>query len=92
MPRKTNDFFNLKQLALSETGFVFDPQTGNSYVANEVGLEIIKCLQKEMEEDEIIQYLLAKFDVDEDRLKKDYEHFLLRLVQYGLIQENDLKR
>ena len=35
-------------IAVSESGFIFNPTTGDSYTANEIGLEIIKCLKEEV--------------------------------------------
>ena len=34
-----------KNIAISETGFVFDPSTGDSFTLNAVGLEIIGFLR-----------------------------------------------
>lgn len=79
-----NDIF--KRLAISETGFVFDPQTGYSYVVNETGAEILDCLRKNMDEKEIVKYLMNHYDVVEDQAKRDYDSFILRLKHYGLYE------
>ncbi len=35
-----------KNLALSDSGFVFDPSTGDSFSTNPIGLEIIRMLKE----------------------------------------------
>ncbi|MCS7258312.1 MAG: PqqD family protein [candidate division WOR-3 bacterium] len=84
MPKR-DSFSYLKELAISESGFIFDPQTGNSYVTNELGREIIIRLRNGSTEKEIFKYILENYDVSEEILRRDYEVFLLRLRQYGLI-------
>ncbi|PIU29275.1 MAG: HPr-rel-A system PqqD family protein [Candidatus Hydromicrobium americanum] len=76
-----------KRLAISETGFVFDPQTGYSYLVNNTGVEILNCLKKELSEKEIIEHITKNYDVEEDQVERDYESFILRLKDYGLYKE-----
>lgn len=76
-----------KRLAISDTGFVFDPQTGYSYLVNQMGVEILNCLKKEMGHKEISEYITKNYDVEEDQIERDYEAFVLRLKEYGLYEE-----
>jgi len=80
---RSGDIF--KRLAISETGFVFDPQTGYSYVVNETGIEIMDCLKNNMDEPNILSHILKTYEVIEDQARRDYASFILRLKQYGLI-------
>ncbi|MEO0072641.1 MAG: PqqD family protein [candidate division WOR-3 bacterium] len=82
---KKENFSYLKELAISESGFIFDPQTGNSYVTNELGREIIIRLRDGVTEKDLFKYILENYDVSLEELMRDYEAFLLRLKQYGLI-------
>jgi hypothetical protein len=43
----------LAVLAVSESGFIFDPVTGHSYTANATGLRILELLKTGKEPDEI---------------------------------------
>ena len=36
----------LRQLAVSDTGFVFDPQTGQSFTVNATGRLVLDCLKR----------------------------------------------
>jgi len=40
-----------KNIAVNDTGFVFDSSTGKPFTVNEVGLEIIKLMQEGLSSD-----------------------------------------
>ena len=73
----------LSNLALSETGFVFDPSTGNTFVANETALAILRALQKNKEINEISGDLLAEYDVSSEELARDLSDFKIQLKEMG---------
>ena len=61
---------NLQRLAISESGFVFDPESGHSFTANETGLVILRMLQKNSEIDSILAKLEKEYDVSLSDAKK----------------------
>lgn len=73
-----------KNIALSDTGFVFNPSTGDSFSVNPIGLEILKMLKENKPEDEIKQHLLNKYATDQDTVEKDYYDFTKMLEQVKL--------
>jgi PqqD family protein of HPr-rel-A system len=75
----------LKRLAINEEGFIFDPETGNSFVVNQTGLFILKKLREGLSEEEIIKQLTEEYEVDEDTARRDLYDFLEQLRIYGLI-------
>ena len=75
-----------KNIAVSESGFVFDPTTGDSFSLNRIGLEIIELLRQENASDEIIGELLKKYDVDKGSLEKYFYDFTSMLRYYQLIE------
>jgi hypothetical protein len=77
----------LKRLAISETGFVFDPKSGHSYTVNVVGMEVLICFKNGMNEKDIIKFIIDNYEVSETQLKRDYDTFIMRLRQYGLYEE-----
>ncbi len=81
-------FEHLKELAMSDNGFIFDPTTGYSYSTNELGFIIIKFLQQGLTKAEIIRKLFEEYDVKEDNLTHDYEHYLMQLEVLNLIEED----
>ena len=75
----------LKRLALNEEGFVFDPETGSSFVVNPTGLFILKKLREGMDEDGVIKALTEEFEVDEDTARRDFYDFIEQLRILGII-------
>ncbi len=77
-----------KNLALSDTGFVFNPSTGDSYSVNPIGLEILRMLKDKTSEAEIKKYLLLNYQVDSETIEKDYYDFVKGLEQHKLTENN----
>ncbi len=75
----------LKRLAISEEGFIFDPVTGSSFTTNETGLFILNALKEGKKEKEIIELLTKNFEVSEEEAIRDLTDFLEQLRHYGLI-------
>jgi len=76
----------IKRLALSEEGFVFDPETGNSYVVNQTGMFILTKLKEGKSEEEILRELVDEFEVDEDTARRDITDFLEQLKILGILK------
>ena len=70
------DAKSLQRLAVSESGFVFDPVSGHSFTVNETGLAILRSLQKDRRLDALRENLQAEFDVDGTTLDRDLLEFL----------------
>jgi hypothetical protein len=78
---------NIKSLAISDSGFIFDPVSGHSYTINETGLTLLRMLKTDKEIAEIIQDFLVEYDVSEDELDLDIQEFIQTLKSYYLITE-----
>lgn len=76
-----------KNLALSETGFLFNPGNGDSFSLNPIALEVVEMLKAGKDEAAIRAALFAAYAVDADTLEKDLYDFLNRLRQYKLLHE-----
>jgi PqqD family protein of HPr-rel-A system len=74
----------LKQLALNEEGFVFDPTTGDSFMLNETGLFILERLREEKSDEEIQDSLVDTFEVTVEEAERDFSDFQSRLKAIGL--------
>jgi len=72
----------LRRLALSESGFVFDPVTGNSFSTNDSGLAVLKLLQSEKDFEAVIGALASRYDVDERTAERDLRDFVVLLDKY----------
>jgi hypothetical protein len=75
----------LKDLAVSETGFVFDPHTGNSYNTNETGRAILLALQEGLAREAVIMALMSDFETTGDDLERDLDEFLFLLRENGVL-------
>jgi PqqD family protein of HPr-rel-A system len=75
-----------KNIALSESGFIFDPATGDSFSVNQTGSKIIEFLKEGLSEDQIIDSLNETFNSDKEQLQKDLDDFLHHLKQLKMIE------
>lgn len=74
----------LKNVALSETGFLFDPGTGNTFILNETALVIVQSLQKNRDKEEIVSAISEEFDAPVEQIERDYSDLLSQLTEMGL--------
>jgi PqqD family protein of HPr-rel-A system len=81
------DTSHLRDLAISDGGFVFDPLTGHTYNVNDTGLAILRALKEGETPDAIADRLREQFDVDRDEdLARDVEELISRLREHGLVR------
>lgn len=71
-------------IAVSDTGFVFNPGTGDSYSINPIGVEIIRWMKAAQTEAEIINKLVEQYDTDNQTVEKDLYDFYNMLLQNQL--------
>ena len=77
-----------KNIALSDTGFVFDPSTGNSFTVNPIGLEIIGYLKEGRTMEEIKTSVLDAYETDSAGFERDYSDFVNMLYKLKLVEGN----
>ena len=77
-----------KNIAISESGFVFDPNSGESYSINPIGAEIVALLKQEKPFEELQSTMLNKYDIDTASFERYYHDFLNMLEQYDLIEDD----
>ncbi len=73
-------------IAVSDSGFLFDPTTGDSYTLNETGKVILEMLKEGKSEKEIISEFTEKYDVDEGTFEQNLYDFLRMLSHYNLTE------
>lgn len=69
----------LRRLALSDSGFVFDPVTGNSFTANESGLTILRQLQGGNTMANVVASLCSEFEIEPAAAERDIIEFINQL-------------
>jgi hypothetical protein len=78
-----------KNIALSESGFIFDPSTGDSFSVNGTGLKILEYLKSGAEEAEIVDILSELFVADKKLIREDLDDFINHLKQLKMIVHED---
>jgi hypothetical protein len=66
---------SLRRLAISESGFVFDPVSGHHFTVNETGLEILRRLQKDQDLSGLLRSLAQEYSVSDRELERDVLEF-----------------
>jgi len=72
----------VRRLAVSESGFVFDPASGNSFTVNETGLAILRGLQHSHDLQSLTEILLRDYDIKPRDLERDLLEFAGTLREY----------
>lgn len=75
----------LKDLAISESGFVFDPYSGATFTVNRTGLLILHSLTEGLDEAAIIKRVRESFRVASDDVASDVRDFVRLLIQNALL-------
>lgn len=75
-----------KNVALSDSGFLFNSSTGDSYSVNPTGQFILNLLQEDRSEETIIKAVIDEFAIDKDTIEKDLYDFKNFLQSYKLVE------
>ena len=73
-----------KSIAVSKSGFIFNPSTGDSYTVNQIAAEILELLKESDSLEKVKETILKNYDVDEKSLEEDLNDFSAHLQQLGL--------
>jgi len=76
-----------KNIATSESGFIFNPGNGDSFSVNEIGAEIINLMKEDRSHSEIIETISSKYETEKNQVEKDFEDFISMLVSYNLLEK-----
>ena len=72
-------------IATSETGFIFNPATGDSFAANALAADILRRLHEGQAPAAIKQHLLTTYDVAPARLEADWDDLVAQLRDFNLL-------
>jgi hypothetical protein len=75
----------IQALAVSDTGFVFDPLTGVTYSLNRPGLTLLRGLCAELGREALGVRLREEFEVGDEDLSRDVDEFVQQLRENGLL-------
>lgn len=74
----------LRDLAVSDSGFVFDPLSGGTFTLNETGRAVLNGLREGLSEAEIVARLRSDFDSVTAKIEEDVRDFLRNITEFGL--------
>jgi len=77
-----------KNIAVSESGFIFNPTSGESFSANPIGKEILHLMNENKTFEEIQATLSEQYDLDAVTFEKDYHDFV-RMLEYNSLTEDN---
>lgn len=80
-----SDTNRLKELALSETGFVFDPYSGATFTVNATGLAVLQALKEGLARSAVSARLRERFELHGEDVERDVVDFFELLAQQGLL-------
>jgi hypothetical protein len=75
----------IENITLSPTGFLIIGRTGDSYTLNPVARHILGELIAGQSSEELWRGVVKKFEIDEERARRDVERFLIQLWSLGLV-------
>lgn len=75
-----------KNIATSESGFIFHPGTGDSFSANPIAATILLQLKDGATVSDIKKNMLEKYKVDANVLEKDWDDFTSQLREANLLE------
>jgi hypothetical protein len=78
-----------KEIAISDSGFVFNPASGESFTVNNVGVELFNYIKEGKSYSDIRDLVLDKYDTNEATFDKDYQDFVAILEYNHLLEEQD---
>lgn len=78
------DFKKLHNLAISDSGYIFDPATGNSFTANGTALFILNSLKDGQKSEEVAIALTDEYDVELGTAEQD------TITVIELLQSNNM--
>ena len=72
-------------IAISDSGFIFNPSTGDSYSLNPIGLEILNLIKEGKNDEQMITYILEHYQTEHDAVEKDIYDFKSMLGKYKIL-------
>ncbi len=76
-------------IAVSASGLIFNPDTGESFTVNPMGAEIISFLKEGLGQEKISLQITQKYNVEPSAFEKDFEDFMGLLRNYTLLDDEN---
>ncbi|MBZ0199312.1 MAG: PqqD family protein [Ignavibacteriaceae bacterium] len=80
------NFIIPQNVAISDSGFLFQAATGESFTLNEIGKLIVKMLQGSSTVEQIVGKVCEEYDTDPRTAERDFEDFITQLKHYSILK------
>jgi PqqD family protein of HPr-rel-A system len=77
----------IRDIAISDAGFVFDPFSGATFTLNATGQLIVKALRDGLSQEEIMARLRTEFDGVTHKVDEDLQDFMRTLKEFSLLAD-----
>lgn len=75
----------IDSIVINDNGFTFDPFTGETYTVNEIGIQVLRLLRKQLHLVDIAEKIASEYDVSFESAYTDLLEFRSQLRLYGLM-------
>ena len=75
-----------KNIAVSESGFLFDSMSGDSFSLNPIAAEILELIREQKNLEDVKQTLLNKYDVTTTLLDKSIDEYIFTLKKLNIVK------
>jgi len=75
----------LRDLAVSESGFVFDPYSGATFSVNATGMCLLEGLKEGLDRQSLMARLEDRFETEGAELSRDVDEFLELLRTHAIL-------
>jgi PqqD family protein of HPr-rel-A system len=72
----------LRRLAVNDSGFVFDPVSGESFTVNATGRAVLQLLQEQYTLDQVVAATADQYQVDNRQAERDILDFVVHLRKH----------
>lgn len=72
----------LRRLAISDSGFVFDPVNGDSFTVNQSGMFVLRLIKDNQNLNIVLEAVTKEYKVDAFRAERDILDFIVQLRKY----------
>lgn len=78
-----------ENIAISESGFLFDPNTGESFSVNASGKEILNLISKGESLQSIEEKIVSNYEIDSSSFQRYIDDFSHSLRRFNLIETEE---
>ncbi len=78
-----------ENIAVSESGFLFDPNSGESFSVNSSGKEILKLISEGNEAESIEKIIMEKYEINTSAFNRYMDDFAHTLRRFNLIETEE---